>query len=295
MKSILLEHAIEYATKKGWYVFPAREKPSKPFTNEKGKTVVIPAKAPYNKGGFKMATTDVEQIKLWWSKYKEAAIGIDCGKSGITVLDIDVRDGKKGFDSLASMGINDQGALHSITASGGLHIVYSGTMNSHANVKAGVDIRSNGAYFIVPPSYIYEDGLKKEYKMADDWNRTPVALPKDLEEKFNWLRGKEKKQVSEKSYPSENLDKTIQRVRVALERIPQWVCEDYFTWVNVGIALKTLGDEGFELWDKWSQKSSKYDKDALEYRWERFSPNEITIATIFHYAYKAPKEIYGKK
>lgn len=290
MKNILLEKAIEYA-RRGWYVFPTREKPSKPFKNEKGKTVVIPTKAPYNKGGLNMATTFPPQIKEWWEKYPQAAIGVNCGKSGITVLDIDVRDGKKGFDSFASMGINDQGALHSITASGGLHIVYKGTMSSHANVKAGVDIRSNGAYFIVPPSYIYEDGLKKEYKMADDWNREPVELPKDLEEKFDWLRGKEKKQVSQKEYPKENLDKTIKRVKKALDNMPQWVCEDYFCWVNTGMALKTLGEEGFSLWSEWSKKSEKYDEDALIYRWENFHPNEITIATIFYYAKQAPKEI----
>ncbi len=295
MQNILLEKAIEYA-RRGWYVFPAREKPSKPFVNEKGKTIVIPTKAPYNKGGFKMATLDIQQIKDWWSKYPEACIGIYCGKSNITVLDIDVRDGKKGFDSFASMGVSDQGALHSITASGGLHVVYKGTMNSHANVKAGVDIRSEGAYFIVPPSYIYEDGVKKEYKMADDWNREPANLPKDLEEKFDWLRGKEKKQNSNNSKKyNESPDKTLKRVAVALDKIPQWVCEDYFSWVNVGLALKTLGDAGFVLWDKWSQKSSKYDRDALEYRWERFNPSEITIATIFHYAKNAPKELYESK
>lgn len=290
VKNVLLQKAIEYA-RRGWHVFPCREKDSKPFVNQKGKEIVIPMKAPYNKGGLNMATRDENQIKLWWDKHPEACIGVNCGLSGITVIDIDVRDGKKGFYSFLTMGISDQGAFHAITASGGLHLVYSGTMSSHANVKAGVDIRSNGAYFIVPPSYLYEDGKKKFYKQVGDWNGQPLELPSNLEDKFNWLKGKEKKQVSQKEYPKESLDKTTKRVKIALEKIPQWVCEDYFTWINVGMALKTLGEEGFSLWNEWSKKSSKYDEDALIYRWENFQPNEITIASIFYYAKQAPKEI----
>lgn len=289
MENILLQEAIEYA-RRGWFVFPCREKDSKPFITPKGKEIIIPAKAPYNKGGFKMATRDEKQIKLWWEKHPEACIGVNCGDSNLTVIDIDVRDGKKGFDSFLTMNISDQGALHSITASGGLHLVYKGVMSSHANVKAGVDIRSRGAYFITPPSYIYENNEKKIYTRVGDWKVEPIEIPSNLEDRFDWLKGKEKKQGT-RSYPSESLDKTIERVRVALDKIPQWVCDDYFTWVNVGMALKTLGEDGFTLWDNWSRKSSKYDYDALLYRWENFQPTEITIASIFYYAKQAPKEI----
>lgn len=290
MDNILLQKAIEYA-QRGWYVFPCREKDSKPFINKKGKEVIIPMKAPYLKGGFKSCTTDINLIKQWWTRYPEACIGVSCGHSDLTVIDIDVRNGKKGFDSFMSMNVSDEGALHAVTASGGLHVVYKGSINSHANVKAGVDVRSIGAYFIVPPSYIYENGEKKNYITADDWNREPIAIPANLQEKLDWLRGKEKKQVSQKIYPTESLDKTIERVKKALERLPQWMVDDYFTWVNIGIALKTLGESGFSLWDNWSKKSSKYDYDALLYRWENFQPSSITIATIFHYAKNAPKEL----
>ncbi len=290
MKNLLLEQALNYA-KRGWYVFPCREKDSRPFINKKGKEIVIPAKAPYNSGGLNRATRDENQIREWWGKHPEACIGINCGLSNLTVIDIDVRDGKKGFDSFLTMGISDQGALHSITASGGLHLIYRGTMSSHANVKAGVDVRSNGAYIIAPPSYLYEDGKKKVYTQVGNWDDEPSELPSNLEDKFNWLKGKEKKQVSLNKYPKENLDKTIKRVEAALEKIPQWVCDDYFTWISVGMALKTLGEDGFSLWNKWSMKSEKYDEDALLYRWENFQPNEITIASIFYYAKQAPKEI----
>lgn len=289
MENELLKSAIEYSNR-GWRVFPTREKPSRPFKNEKGKEIIIPIKAPYNKGGFKNATLDKNQIREWWRKYPNAGIGVSCGESNLVVLDIDVRDGKRGFDSFASMKISDEGALHSITASGGLHLIYSGKINSHANVKAGVDVRSIGAYFILPPSFIFENGERLFYKKVGDWNKEPAQFPKDLEEKLDWLRGKDKKQNNQKVVINESSDKTIARVKKALNQIPLWVCDEYFHWINVGLALKTLGDDGFYLWKEWSKKSSKYDEDGLEYRWERFSPSEIGLGTIFRYARKLPSE-----
>ncbi len=289
MENILLKKAIEYA-ERGWYVFPTREKLGKPFKNEKGKEVQIPLKAPYTKGGFKAATTDVEQIKQWWIKYPNAGIGVDCGRSNLVVIDIDVRNGKPGLDSFMKLGISDDGALHAVTPSGGLHVVFSGSMNSHADIKSGVDIRGIGAYFLVPPSWIYEDGQRRKYVEVDDWSRTPAHYPSSLEEQIAKLRGnysKERKQ--EKTVVIENPDKTIKRAQRALEQLPQYFCEDYFKWVNVGMSLKCLGDAGFELWDKWSQKSEKYDRDALEYRWDNFSPRDIGLGSLFFYAKEAQR------
>lgn len=294
MSNILLESAIKYA-KRGWAVFPTREVESKPFivvtkSGEK-KTKTMPVKSPYCREGFTEATKNVSIITEWWKKYPEAGIGIFCEASNLVVVDIDVRDGKRGFDNFMKMNIPDEGALHAVTPSGGVHIIYSGLMNSHANVKTGVDIRSKGAYFVAPPSWIYEDGIKKSYIEADDWNKEPVPVPLSLEEELEKLRGKEVRNKEKKASiaPTETFEETISRVRKALDKIPTWVCDDYFTWVNVGMALKTLGEQGFELWDSWSRKSSKYDKDALVYRWDKFEPRDITIATIFYYAKNTSK------
>lgn len=47
--------------------------------------------------------------------------------------------------------------------------------------------------------------------------------------------------------------------------------EDYETWFRVGMGLHHQfggNEEGFELWDQWSQKAINYDLDALRYRWD---------------------------
>lgn len=285
-ENILLQEAIKY-TERGWYVFPCREKEGEMYYDkELEENVIPPIKSPYTNGGFKEATLDTAKINKWWKQYPEAGIGISCGPSNLVVADIDVRNDKKGFDNFMSMNISDEGALHSMTPSGGLHIIWSGNIRSNANIKAGVDIRSRGAYIVAPPSWVYEDGQKKQYMKLDDWDRELVPYPSSLEEKLNELRGKfsNTNKKTKASVPNEPIQKTIERLKIALKQLPSHMCEDYFEWINIGLALKTIGDDGFELWDEWSRGSSKYNRKALEYRWKKFEPENITIASIFHYA-----------
>jgi|GEM_PF-1725373 len=76
----------------------------------------------------------------------------------------------------------------------------------------------------------------------------------------------------------------VQRAAQALDQLAPWRCEEYETWVHVGMALSELGAAGFVLWDKWSQRSVKYDAKACAAKWESFVPGEgITLASLFHW------------
>ena len=300
MENILLISALEYA-RRGFYVFPCREIEGKAYEKEyvipahgaekekKETKIIIPKiKTPYVSGGFQVATLDEKQINLWWTKYPNAAIGISCGASNLVVVDIDVKDGRRGFDNFMSLHVSYEGALQSFTPSGGMHIIFSGLTDSHANVKAGIDLRSKGAYIIAPPSKIMLNREMKEYKALGDWSITPANVPDDLIKKLNLLRkGTENKIENKKEYPIDNVDELIGRLRIALNKLPNSYCDEYWSWVSVGIALKTLGEAGFSLWNEWSKKSSKYDYDALVYRWDKFDPREITIGSIFFWAKEA--------
>lgn len=49
--------------------------------------------------------------------------------------------------------------------------------------------------------------------------------------------------------------------------------EDHDTWFQIGMALYHQYDgsqQGFDLWDQWSQGASNYDREALEKRWPTF-------------------------
>ena len=63
-------------------------------------------------------------------------------------------------------------------------------------------------------------------------------------------------------------------------------------WIEVAAGLKhQFGDAGFELWDEWSAKGTKYDKDGdeTEYRWSTLKAQPldrapITIRSVFRLA-----------
>lgn len=43
------------------------------------------------------------------------------------------------------------------------------------------------------------------------------------------------------------------------------------TWVKVGMALKSeYGEQGFELFDRWSQSSQKYQSSSVISAWKSF-------------------------
>jgi hypothetical protein len=60
----------------------------------------------------------------------------------------------------------------------------------------------------------------------------------------------------------------------------------YDFWLRIGFALHSeLGKEGFELWDDWSRKASKYDQTFTRKTWDYFKKGGgVTIGTLFYVA-----------
>lgn len=175
--SDMLTEALNYASR-GWYVFPCREKPGATF-HRNGEDITPQEKTPYTPQGLNDASIDFDQIKAWWNRFPNALIGVNAGKSGLFVVDID-RKHVNGLETFQSWNINDSAGLHSITPSGGMHIVFTGTGKSSTNGKIGIDSRGEGGYFIAPPSCILEGDYTGEYKYFDDWGRTPGIIPDGL-------------------------------------------------------------------------------------------------------------------
>lgn len=279
--NILLDKALEYS-RRGWFVFPTREKER--IWNKDGKDIVLKVKSPYVKGGFQVSTTDEKQIREWWAKYPNAGIGISCGHSNLVVVDIDVKDGRDGLNNFISMNVSDAGALHASTPSGGIHIVYTGSLYSQANVKEGVDVRGIGAYIVAPPSWVYNcAGEKKGYVAVDDWSRTPPPIPANFAEQLDKLKNRDYVKV-ERKIVNEELAVTIEKAKKALYTLPSDFYEDYFKWVNVSLALYELGEDGFNLWNEWSKQSKKYDPTACRERWDKMKPRKISIGSLFYWA-----------
>src|SRR5680860_804691 len=98
---------------KGWRVFPVRPKQKRPKINEWQV----------------QATTDPAIIQRWWTQWPTANVGIATGEgSNLVVLDVDVRDGKSGDDSLAQLA-GQWGKLPTtvkvLTSTGGKHVYFT--------------------------------------------------------------------------------------------------------------------------------------------------------------------------
>lgn len=144
-----LEHALKYL-ERGWAVIPV-----KPGT----KLPAIPW-LEYQK----RLPTEAE-LRSWWKKMPKANIALICGQiSGIIVVDIDPGHGG------TTEGLELPPTLCSRTGGGGQHLFYkwnSRVIGAKVGVRAGIDIRSEASYVVIPPS-LHASGNTYDWINEDD-------------------------------------------------------------------------------------------------------------------------------
>lgn len=59
---------------------------------------------------------------------------------------------------------------------------------------------------------------------------------------------------------------------------------DQETWMKIGTALKSQGDEYLADWDRWSSGGSRYKAGECDRRWKHLQANKVNIGTLFHLA-----------
>jgi replicative DNA helicase len=178
----MLEYALKLA-ERGWYVFPCRERDGEPFQKD-GEMITPLVKRPYTAKGLYDATNNTEKIKEFWGKYPNALIGVNCEMSGLFVVDVDIKNNVDGIGNWIKLEINESGALHSKTPSGGMHVIWKGIGKTTTNGETGIDTRGSGGYFIAPPSEILSGDYSGKYITLDDWDRQPEFIPDGLMEKL---------------------------------------------------------------------------------------------------------------
>jgi len=161
----MLDAALDYA-KRGIPVFPCRTDDKRPITAN----------------GFKDATTDEKQIRIWWTQYPSAMIAMPTGRiSGRWVFDTDVDpgkgiDGPKKLEQLVAKNSPLPKTLTSVTPRGGTHYYFPWTenpiiKNSKGKLGPGLDVRGEGGYVILPPS-VRSDGTPYRWANGAD---CPIA------------------------------------------------------------------------------------------------------------------------
>lgn len=114
-----------------------------------------PGKHPLRDGGYKVATTNPDLIKQWWTDAPQANIGIATG-DGLVVLDIDNRHG--GDESLADL-VREVGkppdTVESQTGNGRHIYLHDPTGRIRTGIvdgRPGIDVKAEGGYVVAPPS-----------------------------------------------------------------------------------------------------------------------------------------------
>ena len=113
------------------------------------------------------STADERQIRTWWGKWPDAAVGLDLAKCGLVVIDCDrhdpAADGVEAYSDLVAAHNQDPDAAPIVaTPSYGNHIYFRQPAgrtygNARGSLPAGIDVRGHGGY-VIAPGTVMQDG-----------------------------------------------------------------------------------------------------------------------------------------
>lgn len=268
--------------------------------------------------GLKQATNDLSTARAMFLK-QPCNIGVVTGhRSGFFVLDIDINHskGKFGDEALAELEEKHEKLPDTVEAmtGSGRHILFktygSEPINNAPLIKGAIDIRADNGYIVIEPS-IHANGHNYTWEASSDPIEGVAIAPAP-----SWLvnlmelrgSGKTEQDGSDgilgggKELPL--TESEVVRLRSALRFIPS---SDYFTWIEVGMALHSVGgQQAFALFDEWSERSKdKYDYEACIAKWSSFDEeriagwNGVGLSTLFfrakEYGWSNPDSEYATR
>ena len=203
---------------------------------------------------------------------------------GFLVVDVDARNG--GVESFLKLvevvpELMGSGLIVNTGSGGGSKHYYFKVPEDVALVVKladypGLDFKS-GAAFVVGPGSMHSSGRPYEIAIGspDDIDYLPDKL-------LEMLRVPERHRAD---LGGKIVDVNERELAEMLSHIRD--CDDYEVWVKIGMALHhATGGSAFDLWNRWSQQSTKYDAEIMDTKWHSFgrSANPVTLGTLVHYA-----------
>ncbi len=210
-------------------------------------------------------------IRDWWNTWPDANPLIVTGAiSDLVAFDIDSAEGLAWIEAL--------GIPHTFTVSRGhpvkrhLWFKHPGFKVSNMTLAPGVEVKGDGGT-IPPPGAIHWSGAP--YDIADD---APLAdLPEALIERL--------RPVERPPRPLPELTANDHELAaLAINAISPARADEYYAWVEVGMALRELGSTGLALWEHFSSQSSKYKPGECARKWKTFDPSKKTLGSLFYLA-----------
>lgn len=205
---------------------------------------------------------------------------------GYLVIDVDARNGgldsfdklcKKCGDLLGESGF----AVATGSGGGSMHIYYKLADDRKAllqNLSAfpGIDFKSSGYVVGAGSKHASGNTYEKLHGNPDDVTTAPDALLAMLEKPDRHRTHVEGRAVD-----------------VSHENIADMLAHyrnddlDYDSWIKCGMAIHhATGGSGFELWERWSATSKKFDPSDMHKKWHSFgkSSSPVTLGTLIYHA-----------
>ncbi|MEP0921217.1 DUF3987 domain-containing protein [Leptolyngbya sp. ST-U4] len=149
-----------------------------------------------------------------------------------------------------------------------------------------------------------EDGKPEQLEFRWDGSQSVMAGYHPTTGSYRWLSGQSPQECEVAEAPKWMIEKMLEaiplhkpapaefsnrsdshtwtdqgRARSYLDAIPP--AEDYDTWLHVGMALHSVGDDLLADWDAWSRGASNYEPGVCETKWKSFKPAKgIGLGTL---------------
>lgn len=275
------------------------------YSDEDGKKFQIPK-------GYNTFTKENTFIDNEWNSFM-MRMGIEYEpKKYIILIDVDNHPNEKGVENgldLWDIWNIKTSTISEITPSGGYHYYFyvdeeqqkqltgSGTKIEYDNVRYAVDYKFTNQSSVITPSHYNRNGEDKAYKFVKHSfiDGTIEKLPDII---FDTIKltplNKKFKNVTSRTVKVDDEFITSCKVKDIQKLLPFiGKVDDWERWRNMSYILKNLNQRSFNLFDEWSQKGTKYNKDSVIRCWNSHKPNNgITIEALFHFVREDKLEGY---
>lgn len=201
-----------------------------------------------------------EELRRWWTEHPEDWLGLALGPvSGVVRLDADGEVPQQLLSYIpctAEFSTPSGGRGWLFKYDDGLpvgrEVLWKGE-GEHQELR----YQSSGCYTVLPPSPGYS------------WTSSadPAALPVQLKDLLLSAVTAKVLRTLEKEYAS---TAAVPEPSVMLEALKAVPADDRDTWVRVGFALHSAGDEYLQHWVDWSRTSEKFKEGECEQMWTSF-------------------------
>ena len=238
------------------------------------------SKRPYDRQWQKNGLT-LEQVKARTKEPRFASLGVLCGPAsgGLIILDV---DGERGWELLKHYSGNEITPM-TVTvegSSGSAKMLFWAPESYWPQLRSVKDlVKAEGHDQGIEILWEGRQGIiAGQHPTAGNYTYWPQCTFETMgvQRAPEWLLELASVQ-DELRAPRMNREAFIQSLVDALSPSDS---DDYETWVKVGMALQSEGDRYFDVWDRFSQLSSKYSAKEVQLKWRSFSESKAKLVTI---------------